>query len=309
MALRREGVEIEEYFVESRTSLRLLWRDFCKLRRILQSKEFNIVHAQYGAANGLLSAFAALGTPLVLTLRGSDINRVTAVGIWRSRLTRLMSQVGAMRAKAVICVSDDMRERLWCNQSKVSVIPTGVDVNVFRPRDRAAARQSLGWEHDDYVIIFNAGQAPTQKGLSLVEASVSRLKSFNVVVKLYVTTGGNTREEMVDLFNASDCLVLASETEGSPNVVKEAMACNLPVVSVDVGDVRHRLCGVVPSQITSRDATMIAEALRDVLSKGQRSNGREVLLSQGLSQKKCVERICSTYKAIAGSNHLPNAER
>ncbi len=298
-ALRARGVEVEEFFVESRTSPRALWHDWRRLRALVLRGDFDALHAQYGAVNGFLCAAAAGRLPLVLSLRGSDLNRVPSMNPLRNALTRLLSQAAAWRADAVICVSKALRSQLWCGRRKVVVIPTGVDLDVFRPAERSQARDALGWPPEEPVALFNAGKAPLQKGLPLVQAAIDLLHAQALPVRLHVTTGGHTRYEMERFFNAADCLVLASETEGSPNVVKEAMACNLPVVSVDAGDVRERLRDAAPGSIVTRDAHALAQGIREALASGARSNGRSLLQRQGLGQADTVARLHEVYASLA----------
>jgi teichuronic acid biosynthesis glycosyltransferase TuaC len=101
------------------------------------------------------------------------------------------------------------------------------------------------------------------------------------------------------MMNAADCLLLTSDWEGSPNVVKEALACNLPVVSVGVGDVRERLRGVQPSLIVSRDAQEIGKGLAEVLNQSQRSNGHQLI--SHLSSEAIARRIVSVYRTALGN--------
>jgi len=97
-------------------------------------------------------------------------------------------------------------------------------------------------------------------------------------------------------FNAADCLILTSDFEGSPTVVKEAMACNLPIVSVDVGDVSKRLTGVFPSCVVSRDPVSLGSALIKILEHGQRSNGSEII--KPISEEHIADRIAGIYRRI-----------
>src|SRR5262249_41791700 len=109
----------------------------------------------------------------------------------------------------------------------------------------------------------------------------------------------NTRDEVRLMLNAADCLLVTSVHEGSPNVVKEAMACNLPVVSVKCGDVAERLRAVRPSAICDYDARKLAEALFQIVSTRARSNGRDELKSQGLTASVVAERLTQLYSGLS----------
>jgi glycosyltransferase involved in cell wall biosynthesis len=146
------------------------------------------------------------------------------------------------------------------------------------------------------VVLFNAGGAPVRKGLDLAEAAMGQAESVAGTIRFEVMRGGIPPERVPLLMNAADCLLVTSRSEGSPVVVKEALACNLPIVSVDVGDVAERLRGVWPSFIVERDPKQIARALIEVLSAKKRSNGRERVAE--LSETRIAERIRSIYSSI-----------
>src|SRR4051812_3149449 len=97
--------------------------------------------------------------------------------------------------------------------------------------------------------------------------------------------------------NAADCLILTSMIEGSPNVVKEALACDLPVVSVPVGDVHERLRGVEGCEVTADDRPeTIAAALERVLRRGGRVEGRAAV--RQLDERILTQRVIEVYRSV-----------
>jgi glycosyltransferase involved in cell wall biosynthesis len=306
VALRRRGVDAQEFYLTSRTEpLRVLsqWR---RLRRTIRAGNADIVHAQYGGVTGVLCALACGRRKFVLTVRGSDLNVVASMHPLRNRLTRWMTRWAARRADAIVCVSAALKEQLRSSGRKATVIPTGVDLELFRPLEAGGqASPTGGASTDEPLILFNAGQAPQQKGMALVEAAVDLRRSEGARLQLRITRGDLSREEMAGLMRGADCLVIASESEGSPNVVKEAMACGLPIVSVDVGDVALRLAGVEPSAIVERTPQAIANGIRDVLAAGGRSNGPEAIRRQRLSQQDSIDALQAVYVQLASHGGMP----
>jgi glycosyltransferase involved in cell wall biosynthesis len=211
--------------------------------------------------------------PTVVTYYGSDLNPDPSVLWVRSAAGRLLSQVAALRVRRIICVSNQLKERLWWRKNRATVIPTGVDTGIFYPRPHDDTRSELGWKKEDRIVLFNAGRSPILKRLSLAQSAVSLAKSICGKIRLEVLDGHVDAHRIPAMMNGADCLLLTSDWEGSPTVVQEALACNLPIVSVDVGDVRERLRRVWPSKIVDRDPNEIGKALAEILMSKDRSNG------------------------------------
>jgi glycosyltransferase involved in cell wall biosynthesis len=142
--------------------------------------------------------------------------------------------------------------------------------------EKQEARQILGWSPSSKVVLFVTVGGHPRKRLDLAQKAVEKINGRMGDVTLRVTQG--VPHDRVPIWmNAADVLILTSVHEGSVNAVKEAMACNLPIVSVDVGDVRERLAGVRMCSIAEANPVALANALADLLYLGQRSDGRDHL--------------------------------
>ena len=164
----------------------------------------------------------------------------------------------------------------------------------FIPRPRKQARQRLGWNRNDPVVIIDAARDPVCKGLDLAQRAIEITRRRLPSVKLKILDGVPP-EQMPYYCSAADVLLCASRREGSPNIVKESLACNLPVVSTPVGDVPERLQGVVPSRVVPRDPVCLAEALLEILVERKRSNGREHV--RHLTQQQAAQSVLEVYRS------------
>jgi glycosyltransferase involved in cell wall biosynthesis len=179
----------------------------------------------------------------------------------------------------------------------VMIVPTGVDTTTFRRLDRGEARDRLGWP-DRATVLFNAGFDPRRKRLDLAEAAVGVARREIPDLRLEVTRGEIAPEEMPFWMNAADVLLITSDSEGSPTVVHEAMACGLPIVSVDVGDVADRLKGSEPSAIVERSPEALARPVVAIVRLQRRSNGPELVRS--LSQDVLAQDVLCVYRKALG---------
>jgi glycosyltransferase involved in cell wall biosynthesis len=150
------------------------------------------------------------------------------------------------------------------------------------------------------MVLFNAGQEPARKGLIMAQEAMKIVRAQLPRAQLFVASDVQP-DAMPFYYRAADVLLSASLREGSPNVVKEALACNLPVVSTPVGDVEERLVGVKPSFVVPRNAQAIADALVQILRDRKRSNGRENVMH--LCQDQVAQRVLAVYKSVLMRTH------
>jgi glycosyltransferase involved in cell wall biosynthesis len=227
--------------------------------------------------------------PVVMSLWGTDLYGPFG---W-------VSKACAPFCDAVVVMSEEMAAEF---DRDCDVIPHGVDLNRFQPAPREQARQAVGWNEDDYYVLFPYRPGREVKNYPLAErvvAAVDDILSQNVRIE---TISGAPQDRFIQYLNAADCMLLTSNREGSPNVVKEALACNLPVVSVDVGDVSERLDGVEPSVVCDSEAALVG-AVHDVLRQQERSNGREHV--QTLSLERMGHQLRSVYERVLDEQSVP----
>lgn len=304
-SLKGEGVDVECFSLRSRTSPLLLLREYFRLRRHVARFQPALVHAQFGTVTAMLAACVARRMPLAITYRGGDLNDSPSTGAVRSHFGRLLSQLAASRAQLIVCVSEGLRRRLWWARDRAIVLPSGVDTEQFRPEARDSARQRLGWSLRDRVVLFNAGRDPKNKRLDLAVKAVGMAQRAWPDLRLEVLNGQLEPEQVPTWLNASDCLLMTSDTEGSPTMIQEALACAVPIVSVDVGDAVERLRGVRHARIIERDAERIGQALAHITATPLRTNGPELVFE--LSLIHTTQKLCGLYRAALGERPLAAA--
>ncbi len=217
------------------------WR---KVHKILRSGKYNLVHAQWGQS--ALSAIPS-GLPLIVTYRGDDIegiiNSKGKHGI-NSYILQFIGRVVSLISDHNIVVSSHMINKLWSRNTPVSIIPSGIDFSKIPSISKAEAKIKWNFPSDKKVVIFPNDKLKVRKRFDLVEKAIELLPpEYRSKVELKVVYGFK-QHEILEQMIASDFLVFASIHEGSPNVVKEAIACNLPIISVNVADVKERILGI-----------------------------------------------------------------
>ncbi|HJR76193.1 MAG TPA: glycosyltransferase [Nitrospiraceae bacterium] len=271
-AMRQCNVICESFLLKSRTSLRTLFGEVRRFRERVEWFRPDVVHAQYGTMTAFFAGMVTR-TPLIVTFRGSDVNPAPSDWWVRSVAGRCLSHIAALKAARIICVSEALQRRLWWGQERAVIIPSGVDRHIFFPRPQSDTRAELGWKSEERIVLFNGGASPAVKRLDLARDGVREAERLCGSIRLMVLNGHMPQPTVAAMLNGADCLVMTSDWEGSPNIIKEALACNLPIVAVDAGDVRERLGSVYPSHIVPRRASDIGLALAHILQRRGRSNG------------------------------------
>lgn len=291
VSLEGVGVKISTFDIGLSHSPIGLIKKWLELRKLVRMLNPDLLHGRYGTIVGFVTAF--VGKPSVISFCGGDLLLGASIPLFRQRVGVLLSNLAALRANCLICVSEELKEALWWRKSRTIVIPDGVDLDLFSPAGQDTARRELGWNPNNPIVLLNVRNDPKAKGLDLAKAAIRQAQLRIPDIELCVIE--NVAPDRMPLhYQAADALLCLSLSEGSPNVVKEALACNLPVISTRVGDVAERLAGVQPSAVVERDVAAIAEAMVQILQHRKRSNGREHVCS--LSLDNIAQRIVAVYQ-------------
>lgn len=262
-SLRRLGLDVDVLFMNGRANkLNYFWA-YPRLWRQLRKKKYDVVHAHY-IFSGLV-ARGQIGTPAVLTHHGPEVFMT-----WERHVCR----VATPWFDKVIMVSQEMVDRL--GYAKSIVIPCGVSFERFQPVPREEARARLSLPRDKKLVLWAGEPFRPEKRWDIVEEALRRLKLEDPDVELLLAAG-RPHDDVPMYMNAADVLLLVSDAEGSPMVVKEAMACNVPVVSTATGDVAEVIGRTEGCHITSQDPADVVAKLKLALAFGKRTNGREAV--------------------------------
>jgi glycosyltransferase involved in cell wall biosynthesis len=291
------NVETEVAVIRGDRSALAYARAIQAVRRAVERWQPDLVHAHFGLAGW---SARLQPVPLVLSVCGDDLlGAVNAHGSFtiKSRVTMAMTRAAVQRAVAVICKSPNLLAALpEAAKSRAVVIPNGVDLGRFHPGDRAAARAAVGLDPAaEYVLFPHDHRQPLQKRFALAAEVMQALQALRPQARL-LQVSGEPAERMPDYYRAANCMLLTSRSEGSPNTVKEALACDVPVVSVDVGDVAHWLRRCRNCRLVSADVPDLSAALADVLARDQPAGSAAVLAELDLAS--VARRIRAVYDRV-----------
>jgi glycosyltransferase involved in cell wall biosynthesis len=297
--LRRRGIDLHLEYLGNLRSIRNLYHARERVRRL--AAQFDIVHAQYGSACALATA-AAKRVPKVVSIRGNDWNvhrESFGFSYAHTRAARLMTRASVGHYDCVLTVSNRMAAdlRRTFAASRVETLPSPIDLDRFRPQPKAEARARLGYpDSQEKWVLFT--------GLDLTDP-IKRFALARTAFELAQAQRGDLRmrianempHEQLPLFVATcDVILCTSETEGWPNSVKEALACNVPFVSTDVSDLREIAAREPICRICAPDARTLASAIVDVLEKNGHTDLRQYVA--GMATDAATDRLVDIYHGL-----------
>lgn len=294
-SLRKAGCEVEYFPVRG---------NYVKAVGALKAKirEFkpNIVHAHYGLS-AITAELQGL-VPVVTTFHnGETLN-------WH---VNLLSSLFSLRAKHVIYVAQHVRDLSYFKAKNYSIIPCGVPMDQCVVIDKAEARKQLGWSNDKKYILFGGAFNNLRKNYKLLAEAVESLTNEGMNDIEIVEMKGLSRAECVLRMNACDLFALPSHSEGSPQALKEAMACNCPCLATDIADVKYLFGSELGHWILrnprktherwdgdEKSLDEMVALLKEALAFDGRTKGRNRILKLGLSNEQVAQRIIKIYEGI-----------
>ncbi|PWU19380.1 MAG: hypothetical protein C5B50_06680 [Verrucomicrobia bacterium] len=265
-SLLSRGLQVQLLFLDRRKEGPwIYYRLGPRLRKAIAEFAPDVVHVMYGGVMAQQVTSQRNLPPVVVTFHGSDLLGENYSGLRRKLISRygvLCSRKAARQAQGVIVVARHLLSALGdgLDLNKVRIIPCGIDLERFKPMDRSSCRDQLGWPSDCFHVLFATSAGDPVKRPELARAAVAKLEEEGRRVQFHVLSGIPNTQVPIWL-HASDALLLTSRHEGSPTIVKEALACGLPIVSVKVGDVPERIEGIEGCYLAEADAADLARKL------------------------------------------------
>ena len=254
------------------------------LRKEIKVFQPDVIHAHYGLSG--LFANMQRRVPVVTTYHGSDINDKKALRF--SKIALRLSKWNIFVSKQTLEVAKP--------KERYALLPCGVDLSDLQLTDKAEARRQMHLGLDKKYVLFAGAFDNQVKNAPLAKRAVENLHNEDVEL---LELKGYSREEVALLMCAADALIMTSFSEGSPQVIKEALACGCPIVSVDVGDVKDRVDGVEGCYVSdSREPKELAVLLCKAMLYEGKTKGREKLYVDELDNKQVAEKVVNVYKRV-----------
>lgn len=293
-SVKKQGVEVD-YFPITGKGMWGYLKASLRLRKYLKNHHYDLIHAHY-TLSGWAALIAAGKVPVVLSLMGDDalgtykhVNKVSLRSKYQMVLTFLIQPF----VKAIISKSKNIEKKVYL-KSKSYIVPNGVDTQKFKPilKDRSDNN-----DKSEKKILFLGSKDRVAKNFPFAQSAVTLLDQNIKLINPYPIA----HHEVPDYLNEADVLVFPSLMEGSPNVVKEAMACSCPIVATDVGDIKWVVGNTDGCYISSFDTREFAEKIKLALKYSEtkgRTNGAERIRELGLDSDSVARKLLHIYTKV-----------
>ncbi len=284
-------LDFEVYYIDGFHHKTAYLKSFYEINNILSNKKFDIVHIHYGLSGLFMLSPLASKTPSLLTLHGGDILTEQGKTIQIAITKKVLKHVNA-----VITLNRTMDQIAQIYNPNTTIIPCSVNTDLFTP---PCSRIPLS-EKKEWTIIFPSAKKRMVKNYPLFSKTLKLFSAQYGIPCHEVELNNISRQETARLYQQADLMLLTSISEGSPQVVKEAMAANLPIVSTQVGDVEELFRGTkLCACTTERTASALSNLMYKMASKkAEGISGREKLFRMGLDDHSTANKIYNVYNRL-----------
>jgi len=279
-ALEKQGMQCQYFGIHDKGLLGYI-KHIQSFKRVISDFKPDIIHAHYGLCG--LFANIQRQIPVVTTYHGSDINLF---------LPRCLSRLAIMLSALNIFVSQKCIDRVHPHNN-YTLLPCGVSLENFPNITQKDAREQIGLKGNTKYILFAGSFDNSIKNPSLAIASAKLVEGANLL-----ELKGYSRSEVALLMQAVDVLLMTSHSEGSPQVIKEALAYGCPIVSVDVGDVSGLIKDVDGCYIAHPNPKSIANCLKKAIAFGKRTSGQTIIVKYQLSNELIAKKLIQCYNGL-----------
>ena len=277
-ALKKHGCDVEYFGIVGKGIAGYL-KSFPSLKKSIRDFNPDLIHAHYGLSG--LMANLQRRVPVVTTFHGSDINEKKVFPF--SKIAMALSRHSIFVSQRTIDIA--------CPRKNYSLIPCGINLCELQLTSKECARDRMGFDKAKKYVLFSGAFDNPVKNYPLAESTMAFLPKVELV-----ELKGYSRSDVTLLMCAADAILMTSLSEGSPQVIKEALACGCPVVSVDVGDVSQLVAGVDACAIVPRSPELIAAALSECVKAGKCVKGRDCIVDSGLDNGSVVDKLMDIYR-------------
>jgi glycosyltransferase involved in cell wall biosynthesis len=295
-SLKAEGIDVDYYTVKGKGLMGYV-KAGSSLRKLLRKDQYDLIHAHFTYSGWTALIGAAGKIPVVLSLMGTDANgeyKGKNKVVLSSRVSSFMTWFIQPFVKAIISKSPNIEASVYLKR-KSFIIPNGVNMEKFEPPLRQpSTNHSI--INKKAKVLFMASKTKPGKNYPLVQAAIEQLGWRNIELVCPYPVSHN---DIPRHLNEADVLAFPSFMEGSPNVIKEAMACNCPIVSTDVGDVRWVIGETAGCYIASFDPKDFTEKIALAINFSRangRTTGRQRIMELGLNMETVAKKIRSVYE-------------
>ena len=256
--------------------------------KIIQN-EYDIIHIHFGLS-GLFTLFNPfIKAPIITMLHSADIDKKKS-----NPLIIFLSKLVVRRSTFILYLNDEMKSTIKSLNNRIQYLPCGVNLDMFNYIEQQK-------ENEYFTLGFPGNPVRPEKNYKFFEKLIKLLKDKGLIIKVIIFHN-MSREEVVENLSKCDVLIMTSISEGSPQIVKEAMSCNIPVISSNVGDVNVLLSEVkhcyVINDFNEHKFIERIMLIFDLKSENRKSNGRDKIIELGLDNKEISKKIVKIYEML-----------